>query len=158
MASNSNSHSQLLVAVNDQFALRVVGYGIADAHRAAIHLHGVLGATLAGQLGQICVMLAHMHAKIAALLGLVRAVGTLMRWFLAAALDILVTTQCRLPAIFLATMTTLVDGLAVQANAIGASGAAIAAAATIVAQCELELAESLCLSILHAIIVGEHVH
>lgn len=77
----------LPIEVDDQLALRVIGHGAAHPVFA---IHRVLRSPLAGQLGQIGVVLPHMDTEIAALFRLVGAVGTLMRWLLAATLDILV--------------------------------------------------------------------
>lgn len=130
----------LPIEVDDQLALRVIGHGAAHPVFA---IHRVLRSPLAGQLGQIGVVLPHMDTEIAALFRLVGAVGTLMRWLLAATLDILVAPECGLPAILLAAVTALVYGFAIQADAIGTGGAAIAAAAAIIAECKLQVAEGL---------------
>lgn len=52
-------------------------------------------------------VLADVHAEVAALLGLVRAVGALVRRRLAAALHVLVPSQRRLPAVLLAAVPAL---------------------------------------------------
>jgi len=84
-----------------------------------------------------------MDAEIAALLGFVGAVWALVRWLLAAALDILVATQCGLPAILLAAMATLVHRLTIHTDAIGTGDAAIAAAPAIITQGEFQIAKGL---------------
>lgn len=70
-------------------------------------LHALLAATRL-QRRLVVVVLADVDAQVAALLGFVVAVGALMARFLPAALDVLVTTQCRLPAVALSAMTALV--------------------------------------------------
>lgn len=70
-------------------------------------LHALLAATRL-QRRLVAVVLADVDAEVAALLGFVVAVGALMARLLAAALDVLVATQGRLPAIALAAVTALV--------------------------------------------------
>lgn len=55
----------------------------------------------------VVVVLPDVHAEVAPLLGLVRAVGALVGWGLAAALDVLVPAQGRLPAVLLAAVPAL---------------------------------------------------
>lgn len=55
----------------------------------------------------VVVVLPDVHAEVAPLLGLVRAVGALVGWGLAAALDVLVPAQGRLPAVLLTAVPAL---------------------------------------------------
>lgn len=70
-------------------------------------LHAFLAATRL-QRRLVAVMLTDVDAQVAALLSFVVAVGALMARFLPAALDVLVTTQGRLPAVALAAVAALV--------------------------------------------------
>lgn len=75
-----------------------------------------LAAALALQLRLLRMMLADVHPEVAPLLGLVGAVGARVARLLAAALDVLVAAQRRLPAVLLAAVPAHVPRLRVVAG------------------------------------------